>query len=446
MIYAIRTTFGNQCSPTPNWCVIEKAIGRKRKGESLLETIRSLLQEDGQLDCAALAVQIGKPLTPDQLMVQRAPAGQWFNATASTGRAIEAIVWFHEATGDTEALELARRLADVHLKQIVDPSGKVRAELLDPNHVGHTHSYCGTLRGLLLFGLSTGDKKYVDAVANTYRNGLWGTAISHSGWTPHDQGKIRFPDGDGDPIGEHGSCSDVIQIALWLALRAGQTELLDDVERLIRARLFPSQEIDPSNPRIDGAWGVYGHPFGRGSTLDVFAAVLHSLADVYQNIVTTTADGILSVNLHFDLETPSVIVRSNRDTDATLHVTPQRAGPLRIRVPAWASRDSVRLSVDETKLPLRWDGSFLTLEKGIAAPGKTITLRHDLPEKQTIEEMPISHRKFHLSCAATKSSHATRRYRFIRRKYGPPIAYWPTNLVRQPGPTVANASGSDCLL
>ena len=105
-------------------------------------------------------------------------------------------------------------------------------------HIGHTHSYCGTLRGLLLHGLATDDKKYVDAVASTYRNGLWGKAISHSGWTPHDQGKPRFHGPEGDPVGEHASCGDVAQIALWLALRAGQTDLLDDVERMIRARLL----------------------------------------------------------------------------------------------------------------------------------------------------------------------------------------------------------------
>jgi hypothetical protein len=330
-------------------------------------------------------------------MMQRSPAGQWFSAVGSTGRAIEAIVWFHEATGDAAALRLAKRLAEVHLRNIVDASGQVRAELLDPNHVSHTHSYCGTLRGLLLYGLTSGEKAYVEAVAKTYRQGLWGTAISHSGWTPHDQGKTRFADQEGDPVGEHASCGDVAQLGLWLALRAGQTDLLDDVERLVRARLLPSQIVDPARPRNDGAWGVYSHPFGRGSTLDVFAAVLHSLADIHQSIVTTSPDGVASVNLHFDLETPSLTLRSKRDKEATLEVTPKRAGPLRIRVPAWASRGSVRLSTEDKVLSPRWDGSFLVVEAESTAAGRTLSLRHDLPGKRTTEEMPVSHRKFQLS-------------------------------------------------
>lgn len=374
-----------------------KSDWAQQQGRKLVGTMHALLDPDGQLDYEKLAALAAAPLTADRLMVQRSPAGQWFNATATTGRAIEAIVWFYEATGDASALELAKRLAEVHLRQSIDPTGKVRAELLDSNHVGHTHSYCGTLRGLLLYGLASGEKKYVDAVAATYRNGLWDTSISHSGWTPHDQGKTRFSDKEGDPIGEHASCGDVAQIALWLALRAGQTDLLDDVERLIRARLLPSQLTDGKNPRRDGAWGVYSHPFGYGAILDVFAAVLHSLADFHQHIVTTSEEGAIAVNLHFDIETPSISVQSKRNTDATLLITTKQRCDLRIRVPAWAPRESVRLQIAGKSLPLRWEDSFLVISSKDTADNDIITLQHDLPERQTVEEMPVSHRKFHLN-------------------------------------------------
>lgn len=368
----------------------------RQQGRKLVETIHGLLEADGQLNYEKLAERTGKPLSKDPLMVQRSAAGEWFNATGTTGRVIEAIVWFHEATGDARALELAARLAKVHLRQAIDPSGKVRAELLDRARVGHTHSYCGTLRGLLLYGLASGERQYVDAVADTYRHGLWGSAISHSGWTPHDQGKIRFPNKEGEPVGEHASCGDVAQIALWLALRAGQAELLDDVERLIRARLLPSQLVDEKDSRRDGAWGVYSHPFGYGAILDVFAAVVHSLADFHQHIVTTANDGLASVNLHFDTDTPSLAVRAKRDENATLLVTLKQPRALRIRVPAWASRESVRLSLDGKPLPLRWDGPFVTIAKSAVSSGTTIALSHDLPSRESVEEMPVSQRKFQL--------------------------------------------------
>ena len=371
-----------------------KSAWADAQGRKLLRTMSELLEPDGQMDYERLAQLIGQPLTTDKLMMLRYPQGQWFNAVGSTGRAIEGLVVFHAATGDAVALKLAGRLAEIHLRNSIDASGQIRPELLAADCISHTHSYCGTLRGLLLYGLATGDRRTIDAVANTYRKGLWGKAISYSGWTPHDQGKTRFANKDGEPIGEHASCGDVAQLALWLALRDGQTDLLDDVERLVRARILPSQISDATRPRNDGAWGVYGHPFGKASILDVFAAVVHSLTDIHENIITTTPNGVLSVNLHFDIDTPAISIRSKREKEATLEIKLKEARTLRVRVPGWATRSSVRLSADGKDLPLNWDGPYLVVAKGT---GQIIQLRHDLPEKQTTEEMPVSHRQFRLS-------------------------------------------------
>jgi hypothetical protein len=375
-----------------------KSDWARGQGRKLIAAIGGLLKADGQLDYARLvALMGGKPLNDDPLMVPSAPEGQWFDSTATTGRAMEGMVWFSEATGDGDAMQLAGRLAEIHLRNIIDPVGRVRAELLDPGHVGHNHSYCGTLRGLLLYGLASGERRYVDAVAKTYRNGLWGTTISRSGWSPHDLGKARFPNEDGDPLGEHGSCSDVVQLALWLGLRDGQTDLLDDTERLIRARLLPAQMKDPDNRRNDGAWGVYSHPYGRGNILDVFAAVLHCLSDVSKNVVTAAADGTVSVNLHFSCDTPELSVQSKRGDFAKLVIIPKRSVPLRVRVPAWTARESVRIRVEDKTLPLHWDESYLVLDAAQMVAGRPITLQHDLPWTESVEEMPVSKKKFRLA-------------------------------------------------
>jgi len=364
------------------------------QGRKLIVAINELLEPDGQLDYQKLAARIEKPITKDPLVTQRSPAGEWFNATGTTGRALEAVVEFHQATSDPEALALADRLAEIHLRQDIDPSGAVRAELLDPTHVGHTHSYCGTLRGLWLHG----GQKGRDAVARTYQHGLMPGVLSHSGWNAHDQGKIRFPNKEGEPIGEHASCSDIAQIALWLARDAGRMELLDDVERLVRARLLPAQVVDPANPRRDGAWGVYSHPFGFGAILDVFAAVLHTLTNFDRSIVTTNQTGPqASVDLHFDADTPALTVRSERGLSATLRITIKSPLDLRVRVPGWAPRSALRLSANGAALPLRWDGAYLQIAKAELTAGTAVVLQHDLPERETVEELPGSHRKFHLT-------------------------------------------------
>ena len=365
----------------------------QQQGRKLIATIRELLEPDGQLNYDKLAARVEKPLTKDALMTQRSPAGEWFNATATTGRALEAVVEFHQATSDPEALALAQRLAEIHLRQDIDPSGAVRAELLDPAHVGHTHSYCGTLRGLWLHGGQGGR----EAVAQTYRNGLSASVLSPSGWNAHDQGKIRFSNKEGEPVGEHASCGDVAQIALWLARDAQMPERLDDVERLVRARLLPSQVVDPANPRRDGAWGVYADPFGFGAILDVFAAVLHTLTNIHQAIITTHSDHSASVDLHFDADSPALTVRAERGLAATLRITVKSALDLRVRVPGWAPRSSIRLSANGEPLPLRWDGPYLRIARADLAAGGVLVLQHDLPERQTMEELPGSHRQFRLS-------------------------------------------------
>lgn len=370
----------------------------RKQGKKLASAISGLLNPDGQLDYEHLkSLMVGRKINPDPLMCPQASAGEWFDSTGTTGRAIEAILCFAEATGDEESLQLAKRLAEVHLNMIVDPSGKVCPKLLNPDHVGHNHSYCGTLRGLLLYGLMQNEQKYVDAIIKTYRNGLWGTTISYSGWTPHDLGKLRFPNEDGDPVGEHGSCADVMLVALWLGLRAGQVDLLDDVERIIRARLLPSQIKDPNNPRNDGAWGVYSHPFGFGSILDVFAAVLHALVDVDTHVISVLPDGTCSVNLHFTCDNPNVSLIVKREEIAKVSIMPKYNSRLRIRVPSWAPKESIKISINDKAITPQWDGPWMVIDSANISIGNTILIQYELPKKETVEIMPVSKRTFKLS-------------------------------------------------
>jgi len=143
----------------------------------------------------------------------------------------------------------------------------MRAEFSEANHYAHDHSYLGTLRGLLLYGLLTDEREYIDTVAATYRKALPECVITESGWAPHDLTRILFSNDEGDPVGDPASAGDVMQIALWLALRRGQRELLDDVERIVRARLMPAQivpedlQLNPGtaiSPKKMGGWGIHG--------------------------------------------------------------------------------------------------------------------------------------------------------------------------------------------
>ncbi len=196
--------------------------------DAALQLVRSMariLQADGRLDCAGLGASGQVPSTEDPSHTE-SKRGEWFDGTATSGRAVEALVWLFESTGEPSVLALAQRLAEHHLDYSTNRDGTVRDEIVDPDNIGHDHSYHGTLRGLLLFGLLTGEKEYVDVVEATYRNAVRNRIVRESGWAPHDLGKLRFPNDHGDPVTDPASAGDSAQLALWLALRAGCDDLL----------------------------------------------------------------------------------------------------------------------------------------------------------------------------------------------------------------------------
>lgn len=362
----------------------------------LVAAMDHVLQPDGRLDCARLGLARIVPLPPSAAPTGQADAS-WSDTTGTSGRALEALVWLYEATGEPTVLALATRIAEHHLQATVNPDGTVRNEITAPHNVGHNHSYLGTLRGLLLFGLLTGRREFVTTVAATYRRGVRGIIVKESGWTPHDLGKTRFPNPHGDPVADPASAGDSAQIALWLALRTGADDLLDDVERLVRARLLPTQLTDEEiarNPaqgfkaRDRGAWRIHGECHAeKGCTPDVHAAVIHTLCDIQQNICTVTPQGA-RVNLHFDTDNDRLRLTCRRDTRAHVRVELKRATRLALRLPGWAPTTGMQLTVDDQPQALRREGVFITAGSAALPAGSVVGLSFDLPIRTTEEQMP----------------------------------------------------------
>jgi hypothetical protein len=137
---------------------------------TLVAAMHRALRPDGRLDCTRLGLAGQVPMTYDPSHTER-PDDPWFDGTATSGRALEALVWLHELTGEPTMLALAERIAEHHLRTSINRDGTLRAEIVAPDNVGHNHSYHGTLRGLLLYGLHTGQREFTNTVAATYRSG-----------------------------------------------------------------------------------------------------------------------------------------------------------------------------------------------------------------------------------------------------------------------------------
>jgi hypothetical protein len=374
---------------------VRRSLWAKKAALTLVESMDRSLQEDGRLDFTKLGSWGSIPDTTDPSHAQQ-PGSAWFDGTATSGRSLEALVWLYESTRDKRVLNLASRIAEHHLAYSTTPQGDARPELIDPNNVGHNHSYHGTLRGLLLYGLLTDQRRYVDVVESTYRNAIRYKIVKESGWTPHDLGKLRFPNEHGDPVTDPASTGDATQLALWLALRAGCDDLLDDVERYVRGRLLPEQATprdvetggESYSPRNLGAWCIHGPSHGgKGCTPDVLAAVTHSLCDIYQNICTCTATGT-RINLHFDYEDSNIRITSTRNDRGELEVAVKHPTDLLIRIPGWASADSVRLSVDGNARKIRRQGGFARINRDELRASSLIIMEYALPIKTSEETMP----------------------------------------------------------
>ena len=365
------------------------SVWARRQARLMLETLARITRDDATWDVAALDYH--RRLARPEATVEP--------NVSNHGRLIEALVWFYQATGEPLAYELADRYASFHVEHTVSADGSFPTS----STATHTHSYLGTLRGLWLWGMLTGQREYLQRVADTYRVTV-PKAVLESGFACHDLWK------DDPHRGEVGSTSDAAQLALWIARDGGVGEHLDDVERLVRARLVPAQitgsppiraadeakaaagadEYARLDERIIGAiGGMQLEPqAGKKHTTDVTAAALHCLTDVYGHIVEHTGADV-AVRLHFDWEDDRVQVRSVRSDTATddagcVTVTPRVPANVRIRVPRWAPRESLRVTVGERPVPLRLVGDFVFVSSRGRAP---VELRYALPRRTSRERV-----------------------------------------------------------
>lgn len=349
------------------------------KGRRMIATIEAIARDDGTWDLAKLDFLHtcgGRKFY------------KFFDPCSSHGRLIEALVWFHQATGDESALRLADRFSRFHFANTTQSDGHINPA----SDASHTHSYLGTLRGLLLFGKLTRQPAYVERVATTLRV-TFDTIFRESGFCAHDLLTEGF--------GEVSSPGDAAQLALWLGLE-GYPEFFDLAERLTRCRLIPSQirqsppltslesdpEIDLNQLIIGGFGGCHDEPHShRQNVTDVTAAVAHSLADIYEHSVVRPSPDEIRVLFHLDYEDDTISVRSARDDVACLTVTIQAddTSKLAIRIPRWIPDTACELDVRGRVVPFAKTGDFLEITNPEA--GAPYRLTHPLPVRNTTEKI-----------------------------------------------------------
>ena len=342
----------------------------------MMETVWRIARDNGDWDYDGLE-GVRHMLRPPRM-----------DPTQSHGRLIEALVEFYRATGAPLALELANRFARYHLENTTHADGTLNLA----SNADHTHSYLGTLRGLVLFGELTNQREYIERVAATLRAYVFARLIQASGVIAHGMKE----EGNAEPA----SAGDVVQIALWLS-RLGYPEFLDEVERLVRSRLLPAQIVQrpglkPAvedgadahtdlDARVVGAFrGLHEPYWGANPATDITCAVLHTLVDVYRHVAVQGPGG-LTVNLHFDYEDGRIRITSERGEKAKVTILPKTRENLAIRIPAWTPPQSVKLTVSQQSFTPTMIGKFAYVPRDFLPA--SVVLQYDLPVRKEIERI-----------------------------------------------------------
>ena len=147
----------------------------------------------------------------------------------TSGRLIGALVKYFRATGDSVAVELARRFAAVNIENCFTSEGE-----LTPDAGEHLHSSEGTMASLIDLGLLTGEQQYLKMGRLLYDVGLrrWRTSW---GWAKESRN-------DQPGRGEANNTGDFVEAALLLG-RSGHPRYFQDAERMIRNGLLASQVV-----------------------------------------------------------------------------------------------------------------------------------------------------------------------------------------------------------
>lgn len=336
------------------------------------------------------------------------------------GRLLVGLLAYHQATGDADVLESARRLGDFLLQVRAECSGddvasrlhglgahglicftqlieglvllgratgdaryldaaREIAPQLPPPGIQHTHGYLSTLRGVMFLHEATGDagllreveQKFAELVASpdyvVYGGVLEFFGAETHGVSPADLKKLAALDNK-PPQDEGCSEADFVRLALQLWKATGNAAYLERAERCLLNHFYFNQFHS----------GDFGHHvlYERGFRPSEapgkawWCCNMHGLRtfpDVVEAIVTRDGDTV-RVNLFLDCARTDgylgfTLRQAENGDGALLSIQSDTAGavPLAFRRPSWTSGLTVR--VNGAEVPAESSGDYAVVNR-----------------------------------------------------------------------------------
>ncbi len=323
----------------------------------------------------------------------------------------EPLVRYWEATGDAEALALAKSFAEGHLASVQPDMGELRIDSVTGAFRKHVHLHTHEIWGVAHLGQATGDTRYLDWAEKAYRFVL-GQGTDY-GWYPEYIPQHEYRS-------EICVVGDMTSIAACLA-RGGRPEFWDHVERTIRNELRRAQfalkpefvalfrELHKDKPateieaalttlrKLEGGfvaqttlddWVSYpgptlGTPGLYANGIQMMGCCppegMRGLWEAWRGIVQERTEGVL-VNLAFSREHTAATVRAYEPAAGRLDVQARKGGSYFLRPPAWAEPAAVTLRRGGADSRIEWGGPANAYVVCRAVPpGERLTLGWAVP-------------------------------------------------------------------
>lgn len=325
---------------------------------------------------------------------------------------VEPCVRYWECTGDAEALEFAKAVAEGFLAGSQKDQAELRIDLQTGAFKNHVHLHTHAAWGVAHLGAVAKEPRYVDWARKAYEFVLGhGTDF---GWYPEfiPQPEYRT---------EICAVGDMVSIAVWLA-RSGMPHYWDHVERTVRNELRRSQffltpefvklfrEIHKDKPQsavaqaleelhsIEGGfvaqatfndWVSYpnnpklGTPGLNQNGIQMMGCCppegMRGLWEAFRGVVEER-EGRVLVNLAMGRDHPAAKVTAYRPEDGRIEVAARKQAAYWLRAPAWVERDKVRLVRGGQAQQAVWGGDAgAYVVCADVRPGETLTLTWPVP-------------------------------------------------------------------
>lgn len=323
---------------------------------------------------------------PSELLTENGwskPEPNTLNTTS--GRLIGGLIAYYRASKDGLAIELAKRFADINIKETLTSEGE-----LTPAAGTHLHSTEGTVTALLDLGVLTGEKRYFEIAKRAYDVGLrpWRTSW---GWAKESR--------DNNPgRGEANNTGDFVEAALILGAN-GYPRYFREAERFIRNGLLASQIVTtdwivPSKEhdtdecvysdirrRVRGAF-AFTTPNGYHSyNTDLMGGAMRSLAQAHRQIITQDVAGV-HINMLFGCDSPWLSLRSSLPKAGRLDLQVRKPATVFVRLDE-ENQQNIVVSVDGKQQPAKWKNGELAL--GQLTPKTEVAILLPLPNRRTTE-------------------------------------------------------------